>query len=301
MNPLIKELERLNVGRILVDEPLSNHTTWRIGGPADIMIIPESREKLIASMKVVHAHRLPWRAIGLGSNLLVGDKGIRGVVFKLSHALNGLSFDGNQIYAEAGYSMVRLSVLAGKAGLTGLEFAGGIPGTVGGAVFMNAGAHGSDVSRVLTHAEVLYETGELKTFSNAEMGFKYRTSRVQHESGLIIAAVFQLERGDRQAIAQKMAEYKLRRKTTQPLNLHCAGSVFRNPPGDYAARLIEACGLKGYRIGGAKVSDMHANFIVNIDDASASDVRCLIRTIQEKVAEQFSVHLVPEVEMIGEE
>ncbi len=214
--------------------------------------------------------------IGRGSNLLVTDKGIRGITLKLGEALETLRFEGTAVCAGGSYSFIKLSVMAGKQGLTGLEFAGGIPGTVGGAVYMNAGAHGSDVSRILKSAEVLTETGDLIVMQNEDLQYAYRHSVLQNKPGIVTEAVFELEYGDRKEIAAAMAAYKDRRLRTQPLHQPSCGSVFRNPEGHHAAKLIESAGLKGLTVGGAQVSTLHANFIVNTGQAAAEDVLTLI-------------------------
>jgi len=300
MKEIIEQLRIEDVGIVLENEPLANHTTWKIGGPADILIQPKDKIGLVKAMKLVYKHQLPWRAIGKGSNLLVRDKGIRGVVFKLADGLNHLQFEDDVVHVGAGYSFIRLSVMAGKQGLTGLEFAGGIPGSVGGAVYMNAGAHGSEISRVFKSAEILLETGELVQCLLEDMKFRYRHSLLQEQKGLVVSATLQLAHGDRKKIAEAMATHKDRRRLTQPLQQPCAGSVFRNPLPDHAGQLIEKAGLKGHRIGGAQVSEKHANFIVNIDKASADDVLKLIKHIQKVIADRYKVQLIPEVEVVGE-
>lgn len=300
MQKLMEELIEANVGTVLMNEPLANHTTWKIGGPADLLIEPTDIEALTHSMKLVYKHGAPWRVLGRGSNLLVRDGGIRGVVFKLADGFDHLRFNGEEVEVGAGYSFIRLAVMAGKEGLTGLEFAGGIPGTVGGAVYMNAGAHGSDVSRILQYADVLTGNGERVRWTNEELGFGYRKSVLQNEQAIVVGACFKLAHGDRKEIAGQMASYKDRRRHTQPLSMPCAGSVFRNPPGDHAGRLIESAGLKGMTVGGAQISEKHANFIVNLGSAKAQDVLDLMQQAKAIVAERTGVELVPEVLVIGE-
>ncbi|GAA5344723.1 UDP-N-acetylmuramate dehydrogenase [Planifilum fimeticola] len=301
MKPIVRELIDAGVRDVRVDEPLSQHTTWRVGGPADLFIYPRSKEELERAMHIVRKHGLPWRVIGRGSNLLVRDGGIRGVVFKIGEGLDGLSIDGTRVVAGGGCSLIKLSRQTARQGLTGLEFAEGIPGTVGGAVCMNAGAHGSETSRVLTSAEMILGTGERVVFSKEELGFRYRTSVLQGKvQGIVTEASFQLAYGDPQKIASEMARYRDRRKQTQPLQYPCAGSVFRNPPGDHAGRLIEASGLKGYRVGDAEVSTQHANFIINRGQATATDVLALIDHIVRTVEERFGVRLKTEVQVVGE-
>ncbi|MFE5319866.1 UDP-N-acetylmuramate dehydrogenase [Paenibacillus sp. NPDC056579] len=300
MQQVITQLLSGEFGECRLNEPLAPHTTWKIGGPADVLLIPETKEQLVEAVKLLHRHQTTWTVLGRGSNMLVSDKGIRGIVIKLGPVLDTVRFDGDVVYAGGAYSFIKLSVMAGKEGLTGLEFAGGIPGTVGGAVYMNAGAHGSDVSRILLRAEVLLPTGELVTMQQADFEYSYRHSLLQKQPGIVTEAVFQLKSGDRKEIAGAMAAYKDRRKRTQPLHMPCAGSVFRNPEGHFAAKLIESAGLKGYRVGGAQISPMHANFIVNTGQATAKDVLTLIEQVQRTVLEMYSVKLVPEVLVVGE-
>jgi UDP-N-acetylmuramate dehydrogenase len=298
---VVRELIDAGVKDVRINEPLSQHTTWKVGGPADLFIYPRSKVELERAMKIVGKHGYPWRVIGRGSNLLVRDGGIRGVVFKIGEGLDALTIDGTRVVAGGGCSLVRLSRQTAKQGLTGMEFAEGIPGTVGGAVCMNAGAHGSEMSRVLTSAEVFLDSGERVVFSNEELGFRYRTSVLQENvKGIVTEASFQLAFGDPQQIASEIARYRGRRKQTQPLQYPCAGSVFRNPPGDHAGRLIEASGLKGYRVGDAEVSTQHANFIINRGRATAADVLALIDHIVQTVQERFGVRLKTEVQVVGE-
>lgn len=300
MHDVISALEREKAGKLLPHEPLAPYTTWKIGGPADLMVVPETKEELVRAVRVLRELGVPWTKMGKGSNMLVTDKGVRGVMIKLGGGLETVRFEGKTVYAGAAFGLIKLSVLAGKEGLTGLEFAGGIPGSVGGAVYMNAGALGSDLSRVLKYAEVLLEDGELVRLQPEELEFAYRHSRLQQMNAIVTEAVFELEYGDRKEIAAVMATYKERRIRTQPLQSPCAGSVFRNPPGHYAAKLIEEAGLKGYRVGGAEVSELHANFIVNTGNATAKDVLTLIEHIQAAIKEKFDVRLIPEVLVVGE-
>lgn len=301
MQSVIAALREADIGDILLNEPLAPYTTWKIGGPADVLLIPRTKEKLTQAIRLLHAHGQPWIVLGRGSNLLVGDKGIRGFVIKLGPALDNLRVEGTKLIAGGAYSFIKLSVMAGKEGLTGLEFAGGIPGSVGGAVYMNAGAHGSDVSRILKRAELVLDNGELITLEREQLEYAYRHS-VLHDKlrGIVTEAVFELQYGDRKEIAAALAAYKDRRLRTQPLQLACAGSVFRNPEGRFAAKLIEEAGLKGYRVGGAEVSPLHANFIVNTGQATARDVVSLMEEVQRVVMEKFGVQLNPEVLVVGE-
>lgn len=300
MQQVITQLQSGEFGKCYLNEPLAPYTTWKIGGPADVLLIPKTKDQLVAAVKLLHQQQIPWTILGRGSNMLIADKGIRGVVIKLGSALETLRFEGDVAYAGGSYSFIKLSVMAAKEGLTGLEFAGGIPGTVGGAVYMNAGAHGSDVSRILLRAEVLLPTGELVTMQQADFEYGYRHSILQKQAGIVTEAVFQLQHGDSVEISGVLASYKERRLRTQPLQLACAGSVFRNPEGHFAAKLIEEAGLKGLKVGGAEVSQLHANFIINTGQATAHDVLTLIEQVQRTVSEQYGVKLVPEVLVIGE-
>lgn len=300
MRQLVLDLLAAQVGEVLLDEPLAKYTTWKIGGCADVMVVPQGKRELVETLRILHRHRQSYTTIGRGSNMLVSDKGVRGVVVKLGQGLDYIRFNDNVVTAGGAVSFIILSVKAAKEGLTGLEFAGGIPGTVGGAVYMNAGALGSDMSRILKEAEIVLETGETVRLSKDEMEFAYRHSLLHGRTGIVTEAVMQLEYGDRKEIAAAMAANKDRRQKTQPLHLACAGSTFRNPEGHFAAKLIEEAGLKGYRIGDAEVSSLHANFIINNGSAKASDVLQLMDHIQRTVSEKFGVTLTPEVLFVGE-
>jgi UDP-N-acetylmuramate dehydrogenase len=300
MEQLISDLQAADIGEIRQHEILAPFTTWKIGGPADVLIIPHNKQQLITAIQMLYRQGIPWTVLGRGSNLLVADKGIRGVVIKLGNALETLRFEGTQVIAGAAYSFIKLSILAAKEGLTGLEFAGGIPGSVGGAVYMNAGAHGSDVSRILTQAEVILNTGQLVAMQADELHYAYRHSIFHQLPSIVTEAVFELQIGDRKEIAAAMASHRDRRLRTQPLQLACAGSVFRNPENGFAAKLIEEAGLKGMRVGGAEVSTLHANFIVNTGGATAVDVLTLIDKVQHIVLENNGIALVPEVLVVGE-
>lgn len=300
MIELCTKLKEINVGKVKENEPLANHTTLKIGGPADCFVEPSSIENLQKTMEVIRDHQVNWRAIGRGSNLLVSDQGIEGVVIKLGTGINDLQLDGTQITVGGGYSLVALATQISRKGLSGLEFASGIPGSVGGAVYMNAGAHGSDISKILDKALVLFEDGQLEWLTNEEMEFSYRTSVLQKKRpGIVIKAMFQLAEGDREKIAAEMKKNKEYRKVTQPWDSPCAGSIFRNPLPNYAGKLIEEAGLKGYSIGGAKISEMHGNFIVNSGGAKAEDVLSLIQYVKDKIFESYQIMMETEVEIVG--
>jgi UDP-N-acetylmuramate dehydrogenase len=300
MDGIIKEIQELNAGKVKINEPMSQYTTIKIGGPADLFIEPSSIENLAKVMEIVRKHNLKWRAIGRGSNLLVSDEGIEGAVIKLGPGMDELEINGSEIKAGGGYSLVSLATLISKKGLSGLEFASGIPGSVGGAVYMNAGAHGSDISKILTKAHVLFDDGTMEWLSNEEMEFSYRTSVLQTKRpGIVVEAVFKLAEGDRSTIVAEMQKNKDYRKETQPWNFPCAGSIFRNPLPKYAGRLIQEAGLKGFNIGGAKISEMHGNFIVNAGGATAGDVLAVIQHVKDTIYNMFGIKMETEVEIIG--
>lgn len=300
MKQLLEDLIHADVGKVLENEPLKKHTTMKVGGPADVFVEPKSIEGLMKTMEIIKKHHADWRVIGRGSNLLVLDEGIAGVVIKLGNGISHLTIQDEEITVGGGYSLVSLSTLISRKGLSGLEFASGIPGSVGGAVYMNAGAHGSDISNVLKKAHILFADGTLEWLSNEEMEFSYRSSILQKKRpGICLEAVFQLKKGDRDSIVSTMQKNKEYRRETQPWNHPCAGSIFRNPLPHYAGQLIEKAGLKGYKIGGAKISEMHGNFIVNEDNATASDVLALIDFVKKTIYEQFQIKMETEVEIVG--
>lgn len=299
MDSFIKQLRVQDVGKIYVNEPLANHTTWKIGGPADVLVEPKDVEGLKNLMALIKKEDIPWRVIGRGSNLLVADEGIDGVVIKLDDGLSHLEVNGENILVGGGYSLIKLATVISKKGLSGLEFAGGIPGSVGGAVFMNAGAHGSDISQILKEAHILFEDGTLEWIKPEDMGFSYRTSRLQKEKAICVEAVFELKSGDRETIVNEMQKHKEYRRKSQPWNYPCAGSVFKNPLPNYAGQLVERAGLKGFQVGGAQISNLHGNFIVNIKNATARDVLNLIKQVKETIYEKFQVEMETEVEIVG--
>jgi UDP-N-acetylmuramate dehydrogenase len=299
LNQLAEKLKSEDLGNVLLNEPLKNHTTLKIGGPADLYFEPKNIDSLKKAIAYIKDANVPVRAIGRGSNLLVADGGIEGVVIKVGEGLNHLEQNENNITVGGGYSLIPLATLLSREAFTGLEFAAGIPGSVGGAVFMNAGAHGSDMSQIVEKALILFPDGELKWLSNEELGFSYRTSILQEKGGICVEAVLVLNKGEKETIMAELKKNKDYRRNTQPWNFPCCGSVFRNPLPNYAGQLIESSGLKGTQIGGAQVSEMHANFIVNTGDAKAKDVLDLISYIQKTIKEKHGIDIQTEVEIIG--
>lgn len=280
------------------NEPLYKYTTWKIGGDADLFIDLNSIDELKIVFPFLHCENIPYFIIGKGSNILIPDEGIRGVVLKLSGKFENIEFNHQSVTAGAGASFIRLCLLSAKEGLSGLEFGAGIPGSVGGAVRMNAGAHGSDLSNVLKCAKIITDNGNLIELQNGELQFSYRSSLLNEKPWMVYEATFSLVGGDTHSIAEKTSAFKSKRMQTQPLKLPSCGSVFKNPLPEYAGNLIEKCGLKGYRHGNAQISDLHGNFIVNHGGAKASDVLALIETAQKQVKETFDIDLVPEVKIL---
>jgi UDP-N-acetylmuramate dehydrogenase len=285
-------------GKLLLNEPMARYTSWRVGGPADRLYIPGGLEDLRAFLQGL-PHGEPVHVVGLGSNLLVRDGGVRGSVVLMHDALTNLRFEGEKVYAEAGVTTAKLARFAAREHLQGAEWMAGVPGTVGGALAMNAGCHGGETWDIVQRAYTIDRHGNLHERSQVDVEVGYRHVSLPGEEWFV-AAWFQLHRGDASAAEDKIKALLAKRLATQPLNLPNAGSTFRNPEGDYAARLIEACGLKGYRIGGAQVSEKHANFIVNLGDASAADIEQLIAHVRDTVSRQQGVELQREVKIIGE-
>ena len=280
---------------LLAGEPLSKHTSFRVGGPAELLACPRSEEELAALLRQCARMELRPRVLGGGTNILAPDGGVPGVVIS-TRGLDSLelSEDGS-INAGAGVPLARLAVFAQKNGLTGLEFAHGIPGTVGGGMYMNAGAYGGELSQVAVSARFLTAEGELRTLVGEEMGLGYRRSAFMGLPGVIVSARFRLEAGDPETIQARMRELMERRRASQPLELPSAGSTFKRPVGGYAAALIQEAGLKGFRVGDAAVSEKHAGFVVNLGHASSADVLTLIARVRETVKASSGIELEPEV------
>lgn len=286
---------------VLLDEPMSKHTSFKIGGPADIMVIPESIEQVQWTIKVCKENNIPYFIMGNGSNLIVRDKGMRCVVIKIADKFKDVIIDGTKVVAQAGILLSTLSKKIMAESLKGFEFASGIPGTLGGAITMNAGAYGGEMKDVIKSAKVLDQNGEIKYFSLEELELGYRTSVIQTRGYIVLEVEMELEKGDYEEILAITKDLTERRTTKQPLHLPSAGSVFKRPTGYFAGKLIEDSGLKGERVGGAQVSELHSGFIVNVGNATAADVLGLIGLVQNKVRENFGVDLQTEVKIIGEE
>lgn len=280
-------------------EPMALHTTFRIGGPADLFVTPASIQAVAESIKICRETQTPYAVIGNGSNLLVSDAGYRGVIIQIARNLNQVSVNGEEIWAQAGamLSVIAKTALAGS--LAGFEFASGIPGTLGGAVVMNAGAYGGEMKDVLTEVTVLTREGEIRVIPAVDMELGYRTSLAAKKGWIILEAVLKLQKGEAETIRSRMDELKVQRITKQPLDLPSAGSTFKRPEGYFAGKLIMDAGLRGFTVGGAQVSEKHCGFVVNKGGATAEDVWNLICAVQKKVQEDTGVKLEPEVKFLG--
>ncbi len=293
-------IEAAGVKNIRTNEPMSQHTSFKVGGPADIFIEPADVEEVKNALRFVRENHIPYMVIGNGSNLLVGDKGIRGAIIKIGESFNQIEIDGEEVIAECGVLLSTLSKATARNTLTGLEFASGIPGYLGGAIAMNAGAYGGEMKDVVEWVEFLDENLELQRYSNEQMKFAYRKSIVEPRGLIVIRCKLKLKKGDQEQINSLMADLNNRRKTKQPLHLPSAGSTFKRPEGYFAGKLIEDAGLRGFGIGGAQVSELHCGFVVSNGNASARDVYDLIRHVQQTVYNQFGVKLETEVKIVGE-
>ncbi len=280
-------------------EPMSSHTTFRIGGPAAAYVCPSGETELKTVLSFCRREKLPFFILGNGSNLLVSDAGYEGVVISTTEGLTRLEAEGERIFASSGQLLSRTAKRALKEGLTGLEFAAGIPGTIGGALVMNAGAYGSEIKDVLEYARVMTPEGEILTLGPKELKMDYRTSCIPAMGYTVLDACFRLKKRNRDEIEAYMNELSLKRREKQPLQYPSAGSTFKRPKGHFAARLIEDAGLKGFTVGGAQVSQKHSGFVINRGDATAADVMELCRQIRERVKTQFDVELEMEVKTLG--
>ncbi len=296
MEELAKELKKENYGKVLTDVSLKNYTTYKVGGIARIMVFPTDTEKLVQLIRKLQALNIPYMVLGNGSNVLFSDRPYEGVIIKLDE-FNDIRIENNKIVAGAGASLMKVAYQSIRKSLSGLEFATGIPGSVGGAVYMNAGAYKSDMGYVVTQVKVLTPKLRVIQMVNKELNFHYRTSFFKEHPGYICLEVtMKLKPGNKEEIEELVKERKKRRIETQPLEYPSAGSVFRNPEGQFAGKLIEDLGYKGLMKGGAKISDKHANFIINYQDASAEDIKDLIEFVQEEVHDKYKIDLKVEQE-----
>lgn len=295
-----KFISTLGKERVIFDEPMSKHTTFRIGGPADIFAMPETYEQIGGILKLCKAENLPFFVLGNGSNLLVSDQGYRGVIIQMDRNMQDIRLEGEEIHAGSGALLSSIAVEARNASLTGFEFAGGIPGTLGGACVMNAGAYGGEMKDVLKEVTVMTRDGEILTIPAEKLEMGYRTSVIKKNGYLVLEAAISLKKGDEEAIRARMKELSDLRIQKQPLELPSAGSTFKRPEGYFAGKLIMDSGLRGCRIGGAQVSEKHCGFVVNAGGATAGDVKALMDHVIQVVKEKYGVTLEPEVKFLGD-
>jgi UDP-N-acetylmuramate dehydrogenase len=287
-------------GEIIFNEMLSRHTTWRVGGPADCLIVPCNLEDVINIVKIAKEEKIPLNLIGNGSNLLIKDKGLRGITIKIGSALSRHKVEDLKITADAGLKLAKLIHIANDAGIGGFEFGIGIPANIGGAVVMNAGAYGGAMEQIVKEVLVVNSFGELVKLSLDQLGFGYRKSNLQSGNDIIVEVTFQGAAGDSNELKTRAREILAERKGKQPLQYPNAGSVFKNPPDEIAGKLIDLAGCKGFKVGGAEVSRLHANFIINNENAKAQDIIDLIEKVQETVSRKFGIYLQPEVRVMGD-
>lgn len=295
---IIKEIAGADA--VFMNEPMSHHTTFKIGGEAEVFVKIKEEASFVELIGKLNKFEIPYYVIGNGSNLLVGDKGIQGVVIETSGSFNQIQVEGNIIEAQAGALLSQVAGAAREHGLTGLEFAAGIPGTIGGALVMNAGAYDGEMKMVVESVRVVSREGEIMTLDNDTMEFSYRHSVLKEYPFVALSTRLRLESGDRTAIGDKMKELACKRREKQPLEFPSAGSTFKRPEGNFAGKLIMDAGLRGYRVGGAQVSEKHCGFVVNIGGATASDVVELMDSVNASVKEKFNVELEPEVIFLGD-
>lgn len=286
---------------ILINEPMSRHTTFRVGGPADFFVTPKAKEEVRDVIRICKEAGMPYYIIGNGSNLLVSDAGYRGVIVQIYKEMNEVKVEGDLVKAQAGALLSGIAAKALGAELSGFEFASGIPGTIGGACVMNAGAYGGEMKDVLESVTVLTGEGKIIELGRNELELGYRTSVIAKKGYIVLGAVLKLERGDGEKIKTYMDELKEKRVTKQPLEYPSAGSTFKRPEGYFAGKLIEDAGLRGFQVGGAQVSEKHCGFVINRDHATAADIMELMRQVQSRVKENSGVDLEPEVKRLGDE
>ena len=294
-----KFCDLLGEERVFTGEAMSRHTTFKIGGPADYFLMPDKDTDVGRIVKICKESAIPYFILGNGSNLLVGDGGYRGAVIQIYKNMSAVTVEGTEITVQAGALLSSVAAAAKNAALTGFEFAGGIPGTMGGAVVMNAGAYGGEMKDVLKEVTVMTAAGEILVLPAEKLEMGYRTSLVKTKGYLVLSAVIVLEQGNQEAIKARMKELTEQRVSKQPLEFPSAGSAFKRPEGYFAGKLIMDAGLRGYQTGGAQVSEKHCGFVINKDNATAADVCRLLRDVQDKVKEQFGVTLEPEVKFLG--
>lgn len=301
MNLFIEELKQiLDVEQIKQNELMKHHTTFRIGGCADIMTFPHTENQIVEIIKIANKHNISYTVIGNGSNILVTDKGIRGVVIKIADNFADIKIEGQLIYAQSGARLTAISRRIYEESLTGFEFASGIPGTIGGGVYMNAGAYDSEMKNVVKSVKVLTSTGNILELENEDMDFGYRKSKAMQEGYIILSVIIKLEKGDKSQIKAKIDDFTNKRVTKQPVSEYSAGSTFKRPVGHFAGKLIEDTGLRGYSIGHSKISEKHCGFVINKGESTCKEMLEFIHHVKHKVYEKTGVKLEEEIKIIGE-
>lgn len=307
MNVRLKELDiynqlikKIDENRVFQDEPMKKHTTFRVGGNADYFVVPRTWKELKQVIALCKQMQVPYYVLGNGSNLLVSDDGYRGVILQIYKEMSAIQVIDNMIKVEAGALLSKVGNAALEAGLSGFEFAAGIPGTVGGAIVMNAGAYGGEMKDIVLNVTILTPEGEILKLQKDELELGYRTSIIQKKDYIVLEAEFGLKVGEKEAIRSRMDELKAQRIAKQPLEYPSAGSTFKRPEGYFAGKLIQDAGLRGFQVGGAQVSEKHCGFVINKEQATAADIAELMRQVSDKVWKQFGVRLEPEVKRLGE-
>lgn len=296
-----KIFENGDYGEVRFSEEMKNHTTFEIGGPCDVMIIPENKEQVLNTLKTIKEHDFSYMVIGNGSNLLVSDQGLRMAIIKLGEAFSQIKIEGEKVYAQAGAELAEVAKASIEEGLAGMEYVSGIPGNIGGAVTMNAGAYGGEMKDIVETVTCLGQDLEIRTYTNEDMHFSYRHSRVQEENLIVLEVELALEKGNQEEIDELYHSLTQRREEKQPLEYASAGSTFKRPEGYYAGKLIDDAGLRGYKHNNAMVSEKHCGFVINTGGAACDDVLYVIRHIQKEIYDKYRVKLQTEVKILGEE
>lgn len=301
MNLFIEDLKQiLTLDQIKENEPMKHHTTFRIGGVADVMVLPYKEREIIDVIDLAKKHNIPYTVVGNGSNILVTDKGIRGIVIKVADNFSQISIDGNTVYAQAGARLTAISRKIYEEGLTGFEFASGIPGTVGGGVYMNAGAYDSEMKNVVKSVTLLDKNSNIIELENEAMEFGYRKSKAMKEDYIILSVIMELKPGNKEEIKAKIDDFTNRRVTKQPVSEFSAGSTFKRPEGHFAGKLIEDTGLRGYTVGRAKISEKHCGFVINKGESTFKEMIEFIQGVKHKVYQKTGVKLEEEIKILGE-
>ncbi len=298
---LEKLFENKELGKVIFNEPMKNHTSFKIGGPADVIIIPNNEKQVLEAVTLLRDNNIDFFIMGNGTNILVKDGGLRSVVIKINEGLNRVHIQNNKVYCEAGALLTAVSKEVARQILTGMEFANGIPGTIGGAITMNAGAYGGEMKDIITSVKIIDKDNNIKEYSNSEMNFRYRNSRVTDEQLIVLSVELELKLGVADEIDETMKDLTFKRTSKQPLEWPSGGSTFKRPEGYYAGKLIEDSGLRGVRHGGAQISEKHCGFVINAEDATCKNVLELIQMVQKTVRDNYNVELETEIKLIGED